>query len=168
MPTPTPTSTKLTQSQSCRPVSSIPKRYDGPEPEALQPSMMPHILAAPAVIHVDSDVRIWHSGLVQGLSRTYFAIIIEAVEPDEKSFPLPVDVILRLQRSMTVTFSRDGVTLPYPMIAGAEDLASMTWFATFPRLDPGTYTIQVDIAELNVHHPKRFEVLEHYVPTELS
>ncbi|WP_433712215.1 hypothetical protein ACQP2U_39240 [Nocardia sp. CA-084685] len=120
--------------------------------------MMPIILAAPGVIHEDSDVRIWHGGLVQGLSRTYFAIVIEAVEPNEKSFPLPVDVVLRLQRSITVTFSRDGGTMPYPMIAGAEDLASMTWFATFPRLAPGTYTMGVDIGELKMHHTTRFDV----------
>ncbi|MGQ4600056.1 hypothetical protein [Nocardia sp. R6R-6] len=116
-------------------------------------------LAAPAVIHVDNDVRIWHGGLIQGLSRTYFAIIIEAVEPEENSFPLPVDVVVRLQRSVVVTFSREGATLPYPMIAGAEDLASMTWFATFPRLEPGEYTMHVDIAELNIHHATLFEVV---------
>jgi hypothetical protein len=120
--------------------------------------MMPTILAAPDVIHVDSNVRIWHGGLMQGLSRTYFAIIIEAGEPNEKAFPLPVDVVLRLQRSVTVTFSRNGATLPYPMIAGAEDLASMTWFATFPCLEPGNYTMHVEIAELNVHHTTRFDV----------
>jgi len=50
--------------------------------------------------------------------------------------------------------------LRYPMIAGAEDLASMTWFATFPVLNPGTYTMHVDIAELNVHHATRFDVQE--------
>ena len=126
--------------------------------------VVPVILAAPEVIHADSDVRIWHGGLTQGGARTYFALIIEAVQPSEESFPLPVDVVLRLQRSMAVTFSRDGVTLPYPMIAGAEDLASMTWFATFPRLDPGTYAMHVDIAELDVRHTTRFDVLADVQP----
>ncbi|WP_433627513.1 hypothetical protein [Nocardia sp. CA-120079] len=129
--------------------------------------MMPLILAAPDVVHVGNDVRIWHSGLVQGPSRTYLAIVIEAVEPNEKSFPLSVDVVLRLQRSVTVTFSRDGVTLPYPMIAGAEDLASMVWSATFPRLDPGSYAMHVDIGELNVHHTTRFDVPAHDMQSEL-
>ncbi|WP_433660811.1 hypothetical protein ACQPW1_00530 [Nocardia sp. CA-128927] len=120
---------------------------------------MPLTLAAPAEIHVDGDVRIWHGGLIQGRSRTYFAIVIEAVEPNGDSFPLPVDVILGLQRSVTVTFQRDEVTLPYPMIAGAEDLASMAWSTTFPRLEPGTYTMHVDIAALNINHTTPIEVV---------
>ncbi|WP_330250855.1 hypothetical protein OG874_32295 [Nocardia sp. NBC_00565] len=126
--------------------------------------VMPVVLAAPAVIHADNDIRIWHGGLIQGLTRTYFAIIIEAVHPSEEAFPLPTDVIVALQRSVTVTFSRTGVTLPYPLIAGAESLASMTWFATFPHFDPGTYTMHVDLAPLDVHHTTRFDVLANVQP----
>lgn len=34
----------------------------------------------------------------------------------------------------------------------------MTWFATFPRLEPGEYRMHVDIAELNIHHATQFKV----------
>ncbi|WP_280442214.1 hypothetical protein [Nocardia brasiliensis] len=120
---------------------------------------MPLTLAEPAEIHVDHQLRIWHGGLVQGLSRTYLAIVVEAITPQQDSFPLPVDVVLALQRSVSVTFSRDGdERLQYSMIAGAEDLASMVWSAAFPRLEPGTYEMHIDVGTLRIHYATKFDV----------